>query len=207
MLAVYASQPRLPVQVQPRKTRFRLLVGLGRTGLSTRRGALKGFCHCSGHGVLLPQACPGAPKLQPSRLRENSEGRVGCACGARVGTAEPPCEPAFRTENQAYSTVTTGPSVGSHACATGASYASRSRSIYQTPAAAVPPAEVSARSEFSRRLLARKSHQVRSEGVEMCAGVRRTDRRPPEACLQHVEEAGGSTPRRCVQIRGRSRTW
>jgi len=68
MLAVYASQPRLSVDVQPRKTRFRPVASLGRAGLATRRGAPKGFSHCSGHGVLLSQALPGAPKLESERL-------------------------------------------------------------------------------------------------------------------------------------------
>ena len=39
-LAVYASQCRLPA---PRKTRFRLLARLCRTGLVTRRVPMKGF--------------------------------------------------------------------------------------------------------------------------------------------------------------------
>ncbi len=42
--AVYASQPRLPVDAQPRKTRFQLLARLDWAGLLTRRDTPKGFC-------------------------------------------------------------------------------------------------------------------------------------------------------------------
>ena len=61
-LAVYASQPRLPVDVQPRKTRFRALAGLlGRAWLPA--GTLRKVSISSAFDFLLSQAWPGAPKL------------------------------------------------------------------------------------------------------------------------------------------------
>lgn len=61
-LTVYASQPRLPVHVQPRKTRFQLLARLDWVGLVTHRDTPKGFSLLS-FDFLLPQAWPGARQI------------------------------------------------------------------------------------------------------------------------------------------------
>jgi hypothetical protein len=57
-LAVYASQ--CGIAPAPRKTRFRLLAKLCRTGLVTRRVPTKGFHVRPTSRSLLSQACPGA---------------------------------------------------------------------------------------------------------------------------------------------------
>src|SRR5882724_3683670 len=57
----------------PRKTRFRLGAGLGRTGLATRK--VPGEVSALLHGFLLTQASPGAPKTRSPRLDER---RAAC---------------------------------------------------------------------------------------------------------------------------------
>src|SRR5579859_5608448 len=90
-LAVYVTTVARDA-ARPRKTRFRLVVHLGR-GDSNPLGPIVTFQPCRLHGVLLTQAWPGAPKStfsrrnRPSGTRARGESRRRRrACATRGAT-------------------------------------------------------------------------------------------------------------------------